>query len=219
MTELHVRYVWKLPKNLCKYIYPRVCVIIGAWSICLHVRLGVLWGLALLGFFYGRYNDTTVRSSVKKRHSLSQLWEWGKSELVSARHLSFCSIPRKVYEQSPSSGTHTLVLSHLVLNRVGAVMPFKQTEEKDAPLRGSCKNVTKNAVAFTAFTTSTFCCSVSDSPTSSYIFRLSCHLLLCLEDTQEACREGFMVRMTQRSGTWNCDFPVLPAVTLVGGAF
>lgn len=31
------------------------------------------------------------------------------------RRLSFCSILRKVYEQSPSPGTHTLVLSHLVL--------------------------------------------------------------------------------------------------------
>lgn len=31
------------------------------------------------------------------------------------RRLSFCSILRKVYEQSPSPETHTLVLSHLVL--------------------------------------------------------------------------------------------------------
>lgn len=179
------------------------------------VWLAVLWGLALLGFFYGRYNDTTVRSSVKKRHSLAQLWEWGKCGLVSPGVFLFAASSER-----SMSNLHlpklTLLFYPTLSWRVEAGMPFKQTEEKDAPLKGSCKNVTKKAVAFT---TSTFCCSVSDSPTSSYIFRLSCHLLLCLEDTQEACREGFMVRMTQRSGTWNCVFPVLPAVTLVGGTF
>lgn len=65
----------------------------------------------------------------------------------------------------------------------------------------------------------TFCCSVNYSPTSSYISCLSCHLLLCLEDSLEACREGFMGRMTQTNSTWNRVSQVLPAVTLVGGAF